>query len=68
LRKNSPSREDTFDLEDKIATDFDIRLAGMNIADCLAKGEPQCGQEIISFIQSNIAQPYKEAATDRGWK
>ena len=37
-------------VEHKIATDFAIRLAGMNVADSLAKGEPQCGQEIISFI------------------
>jgi hypothetical protein len=29
----------------------------MNIADYLAKGEPHCGQEIISVISMHIAQP-----------
>lgn len=57
-------------MEHKIATDFNIRLAGISIAAYVAKGESphSRGQEIISFIQSNIAQPFKKAATDRGWK
>jgi len=43
---------------------FDTGLAGMNIADKLAKGEPRRGKETISFRSfQEIAPPFKEAAT-----
>jgi len=55
-------------VEHKIATDFNIRLAGISIAACFAKGEPHCGQEIISFFNPTSPSHLKEAATNRGWK
>jgi len=56
-------------VEHQIATDFNIRLAGISIAAYFAKGEipPRGGQEIISFISIQHRPAIKDAA-NRGWK
>jgi hypothetical protein len=49
LRNNSPITQVFRDHENNRSINRSSPI-GMNIADCLAKGEPHCGQEIISFF------------------